>query len=310
MITRRATLLALSVCLMGCSSLFGSRQNAPVEKDVSTFARKGYDAQPRRRVLVLPFLDTSATRSQKVGEEARKVLIRSLSKSDRFVFVHPSDFPKDVSGFIVNGEYDLPSLSKIGEAIGLAAVIEGKILDIKAKKLGDEVGLVRRFKAKMEAAVRVRMFAVRNGREILNEARSATVEGSTTRIAETQPGSSFLEEDPALISEAVTQAFKSMVNPIIKSVDKLGWEGRIALIQGTRIYLNAGRLSGLQVGDILKVSEQGEEIFDPETGDSLGLAPGRMKGTLELVSYFGADGAVAVIHSGSGFKENDLVELY
>ncbi|MEQ1879055.1 MAG: hypothetical protein ABL958_20615, partial [Bdellovibrionia bacterium] len=159
-------------------------------------------------------------------------------------------------------------------------------------------------------AVRVRMFAVRNGRELLNEARSATVEGTTTRIAESQPGSAFLEEDPTLISEAVTQAFKSMVTPIVRSVDKLGWEGKVALIQGTRIYLNAGRLSGLQVGDILKVSEQGEEIFDPETGDSLGLAPGRMKGTLELVSYFGSDGAIAVIHSGSGFKENDLVELY
>lgn len=273
-------------------------------------ARRTFEAQPRRRVMVLPFLDASASRSVKVAEEARKTLLIALNKTDRFVFVAPTDFPKDVNSFVVNGEYDLATMSKIGEGLGLAAIIEGKVLDIKAKKVGDEVGIVRRFKAKMEAAVRVRMFAVRNGRELLNEARSATVEGTTTRIAESAPGSSFLEEDPILISEAVTQAFKSMVTPIVRSVDKLGWEGRVALIQGTRIYLNAGRLSGLQVGDILKVSDQGEEIFDPETGDSLGSAPGRMKGTLELVTYFGNDGSIAVIHSGSGFKENDLVELY
>jgi hypothetical protein len=35
-----------------------------------------------------------------------------------------------------------------------------------------------------------------------------------------------------------------------------------------------------------------------------------MKGSLEVISYFGQDGAIAVIHSGSGFKENDRIEMY
>ena len=35
-----------------------------------------------------------------------------------------------------------------------------------------------------------------------------------------------------------------------------------------------------------------------------------MKGTLEVISFFGTDGSIAVIHSGSGFRENDKVELY
>jgi hypothetical protein len=88
------------------------------------------------------------------------------------------------------------------------------------------------------------------------------------------------------------------------------WEGRIAMIAGDRVYLNAGRLSGLQINDILKVTEEGKEIYDPQTGRFIGKAPGRMKGTVEVVSYFGKDGAIAVIHSGSGFKENDRVEMY
>ena len=84
----------------------------------------------------------------------------------------------------------------------------------------------------------------------------------------------------------------------------------MALIEGSRIFLNAGRISGLNMGDILKVTAKGEEIYDPESGDFIGTAPGRMKGTLEVVSYFGTDGAIAVVHSGSGFRENDSVELY
>jgi hypothetical protein len=58
------------------------------------------------------------------------------------------------------------------------------------------------------------------------------------------------------------------------------------------------------------VSEEGQEIFDPETGGFIGKAPGRMKGTIEIVSYFGKDGAIGIIHSGSGFEENDIVEIY
>ncbi len=82
------------------------------------------------------------------------------------------------------------------------------------------------------------------------------------------------------------------------------------MINGDRIFLNVGRISGLQIGDILKVSEEGDEIFDPQTGNYVGKAPGRLKGTLEVVSYFGQDGAISIIHSGAGFRENDRVELY
>ena len=97
---------------------------------------------------------------------------------------------------------------------------------------------------------------------------------------------------------------------IISSLGKISWEGRIAAISGDRIYLNVGRISGLEVGDLLKVSDEGDDIYDPESGGHIGKVPGRMKGTLEVISYFGNDGAIAVIHSGSGFKENDKIELY
>jgi hypothetical protein len=71
-----------------------------------------------------------------------------------------------------------------------------------------------------------------------------------------------------------------------------------------------GRISGVQVGDILKVVEDGNEIYDTELGYHVGKVQGRVKGTLEIVGFFGQDGAVSVVHSGAGFKENDRVEIY
>ena len=97
---------------------------------------------------------------------------------------------------------------------------------------------------------------------------------------------------------------------ILATMDKMSWEGRIAALSGDRIFLNVGRISGLQIGDILKVSDEGDEIYDPQSGNYIGKVPGRLKGTLEVVSYFGQDGSIAVIHSGAGFRENDRIELY
>ena len=79
---------------------------------------------------------------------------------------------------------------------------------------------------------------------------------------------------------------------------------------GSKVYINAGRQSGLNVGDILKVMTEGQEIFDPESGALLGVSKGQVKGTLEVIDYFGADGAVTILHSGGSVTEGDFVQLY
>jgi hypothetical protein len=192
----------------------------------------------------------------------------------------------------------------------VAAVIEGKVMTIKAKRMGDSVGLIRETKAQVSTQVRVRVYAGKNGKEILNEMRSADTEASTTHVAERGDITRSLTEDPELVRAAIRKAFSGSVSGIIRAVEKLSWEGRVAMINGERVFINAGRLSGLQVGDILKVTDEGDDVYDPDTGRFIGTAPGRLKGTIEVVSYFGKDGSIAVIHSGSGFQENDRVELY
>ena len=60
----------------------------------------------------------------------------------------------------------------------------------------------------------------------------------------------------------------------------------------------------------MKVITEGEEIYDPETGALLGQAKGEVKGTLEVVDFFGPDGAVAILHSGGSVTEGDYIQLY
>lgn len=286
-----------------------TKESGPEIKDVPFQAREKSDMAPRKRVMVLPFIDGSG-RSDKAALFARDSFVRSLKRTDDFVIVSNTDFPKDISTYLKNGEYDLETMAKIGGSMGLASILEGKIVEVKAKRIGDEVGLVRQVRAKMSATVNLRMVNTKNSHIAMNESRSADIEETTTRVAERSFSDRFLEEDPKLIDAVVTKAFQSTIPRIVQSVEKLSWEGKVALVKGDRIYLNAGRLSGLQIGDILKVTEDGEDVYDPENGGLIGKVPGRLKGTIEVVSYFGKDGSIGIVHSGSGFHENDRVELY
>ena len=308
--------LSTSFAVTGCGLFSGVRSGARKGetrqmqlKDVPLRVRGAFDA-PKKRVMVLPFLDSKTTRSPLVAQRARKAVIHSLNMTGQFLVIRNDDFPRDLTEFKTLQSYNLTAIAKIANGLGISAVIEGTVLEIKARRLSDQVGMFRKVRATMNCKVRIRAIACKSGREILNDIRTAKVTTETTRVGSYQSSDRFLEEDPKLINEVTQKAFKGTIPQITLALDKLNWEGRIALVKGDRIYLNAGRLSGLQVGDILKVMEDGEEVFDPETGALIGRVPGRMKGTVELVSYFGRDGAIGIVHSGSGFEENDRVELY
>ncbi len=274
-----------------------------------------YEAQtesPRKRILVLPFIDTSGikggqgTTSTTTAQSARAALISWMNATERFVVVSAEDFPKDLNQFLSNFQYDLEGISKVAHGMGIAAVVEGKILEMRGKKFGSAVGVFSKQGVTMEGTIQIRAFASKNGKEILNVTREGSAQATTSRGGNSRE----LLEDPKLVGEVAVKAFKTTVKQLAMAIDKLNWEGRIALIKGDQYYINAGRLSGLQIGDILKATEDSEEVYDPETGAFIGHVPGRMKGTLELVSYFGKDGAIAVLHSGAGITENDRVELY
>jgi len=310
----KTVLMIASACalfLAGCSLLNPkppAQVIGPEIHDVPLQARSG-DLSPRKRIMVLPFIDAGA-HSEKAANAARDTFIRGLKRSDEFVIVASSDFPKDVASFIKNGAYDLEAMAKIGAGMGLAAILEGRILDLKAKRLGDDIGLVRDIHARLDATVQVRLVNTKNSSIALDETRAANVEDTTTRVGQRSSSDKFLEEDPKLVEGVVTRAFQGLIPHVVQNIQKLSWEGRVALVKNDRVYLNAGRLTGLQVGDILKVSEEGEDVYDPESGTLIGKVPGRLKGTIELISYFGKDGAIGIVHSGSGFRENDRVELY
>jgi hypothetical protein len=109
---------------------------------------------------------------------------------------------------------------------------------------------------------------------------------------------------------ALRNGMHAFAQDAVRALEKISWEGRIAKISNGRVYINAGRSTGLNIGDILKVMTPGEDVYDPVTGAYMGRGAGQPKGTLEIVDYLGGDASIAAIHSGGNFVESDAVQLY
>lgn len=308
--TLAASALFLSLSfLTGCVTNQNEPQIKKQIKDVSYQARKGDDS-PKKRLMVLPFLDTSESRGQALRDNARADFIEELNRIGEVIVIDSKDLKVDFSKAIEGGQYKLSDIAKEASNLGVSAILEGKLIDLKVKRKSDPVGVFRQMKTTFESQVRVRIVNARSGKEIFNTLKTVTIEEANVRVAETLDSDRFFQNNPEILENLVKESFLDFATQINASLGKLSWEGRVAAVQGDRIFLNVGRISGLQIGDILKVSDTGDEVYDPQSGNYIGRVPGRLKGTLEVVSYFGQDGAIAVVHSGSGFRENDKVELY
>lgn len=312
MFSRLLTYLIAILFLVQCSVFEDARRrrSEPLVKDLPRKARKMENSGLRRRVVILPFLNLSPYASDAAADIARNELIRKLTKTNEILTLSLNDIGGDLSQYQIDEGYNIPKLLPKVRKLGAHGIIVGRIREIRTRKIGDSVGLFRKVKAEVKTLVDLEMFSVKSGSSMVRETRSAEIEEEVTRVAQASYKDKQLRDNPKLIRSVVKAAFSKMVYSILKALRKMSWSGRIALVRGEKLYLNAGRLSGLQVGDVLRVTEAKEEVFDPETGSFLGNITGRMKGTVEVISYFGKDGAVTIVHSGSGFKENDLVEFY
>ncbi len=274
------------------------------------------DQEFKKKLVVLPFHDQpnpkleSYQSPDSVKENAHEAFANDLNNINPLLVVNPEDYKIDIKKYYKAGEYDLKKMAKDAQKSGVSSILEGQIIDVRLKKSADQVGIIRKLTATYEVVVRLRIMNVRSEQEIFHTVKTVILDEENTRIAERVSADQLFVKNPELVEILIKDAFLDFTPQIQEALNTVQWEGRIAAVREDKIYLNVGRISGVQIGDILKVVEDGSELYDPELGYNLGKIRGRVKGTLEVVSYFGTDAAVAVLHSGSGFKESDRVEIY
>jgi hypothetical protein len=215
----------------------------------------------------------------------------------------------DSKDIFSSGGAQLVQLTKKAKSAGVNLVMYGRVVKARVRQQTDEIGVMRNQRSYAEAEVELRVFDVQSGKEVYSDIQQAFVDDKNFRFYLDEKGENQ-EYKISLMRFAAQVAIKKFMPKIVDLGQKLEWVGRVAKIIGSKIYVNAGRESGLQIGDILKVTTEGQEIFDPETGALIGNTTGDVKGTVEVIDYFGPDGTVCILHSGGSVTEGDFVELY
>ena len=109
--------------------------------------------------------------------------------------------------------------------------------------------------------------------------------------------------------DSATPGAGQIVNSLSNYIRMIDWSARVIKVEKKRILINAGRFSGLETGQNLRVYAKGSEIKDPTSKMSLGKAQGVLKGTVKIIDFFGLDGAICEpLKTNSKFKVEDMVK--
>lgn len=282
---------------------------SPSTNDDDSAKKLETTAQPKKKVFIFGFWNNTPVNQSDFGAYAADELRRGLYLSHRVILSDEikSDFSTD--DFVHGDTVQVGQLIREGQKLGVPLVVIGRISKIVFRQKGEEVGLFRQKQSLALAELEVKVFDIHAGREIA--AISKTGESiSKTFLAFDSRSSDSESQRVEITQQAIQEAVANLLPEVIKSVDKITWQGRIARVIGSKIYVNAGRGSGLIQGDILKVLTTGDDVYDPLSGAYLGRSEGQVKGTLEVSEFIGMDGSVSKIHTGGNFHEGDFVQLY
>lgn len=231
----------------------------------------------KRRVLVLPMSGATNAQSEQITERVTSRLITNLESTGVIICVDPKSI-----GF--RGDVAQPgAMRHLDELHGIQAVVQATLFGTPAsssKKISftvynAETGLILR-----------------------------QLTGSAAFLAREQDATSNAERN-----KAVDLGIEPIAQDIVKSIVSLDWHARVASTEQGKIFINAGRLSGLEKGDILEVYASGGEVMDVATKTPLGKVKGDYRGEIEVVDLVGADASSARSRRGDKFAPTDLVYL-
>lgn len=299
-------LLMVLMLLQSCAPITRRR---PINQ-ASNVNRVGDFSPIKKKIALLTFYNESPMGGEDLAIVATEEFRREIGRSREFLIDSDAENIFGNSKEIyAGGGIKLVQLARKAKMAGVNIVVFGRIKEARVRQKSDEIGFVRKVKSLAETYVEIKVYDVLANKELFTETVDGNISDDNLKFyqAESEDNLAYRQE---LLRYSVKVAVRKIIPKVVKTGSRLDWMGRVAKIIGTRIYINAGRTSGLNIGDILKVITEGQEVYDPESGAMIGMSQGEVKGTLEVVDYFGTDGATCILHSGGSVTEGDFVQLY
>jgi curli biogenesis system outer membrane secretion channel CsgG len=265
---------------------------------------------PKLRVGVVNFQNKTPSRVLGIGEAAADILGTVLQRTERFIVIPQQDLESILAQqrLGATGAINPETAAKMGQILGLNAIVTGAVTAYSEAEEGTDFIVGKSKKQIARVTVDYRIVDTTTGVQLLADSGAGVYEKKVTTVLGAGGKASY---DTDLRDGALRDALaKAMVN-MMKQLENQPWKGKIAKVAGDKLYINAGRKTGLQVGDKLDVYRVGEDIIDPDTHVKLGTTEDKVGQAIVQQNDLGdkADMSVALTASGTGFKQGDVVKF-
>lgn len=274
----------------GTSTATSQTLKDSVEKEVFLVSRPSLMPQELKRKVVLTYLDDRSQADETYGDWMAEKLTREVSqRSQRIVFI---DYQL-VKEFLQKGGYVLSDLETpkvlrlLDQAFGIHALVVGHlsgpyVFTTKTIRDRDETA---------KAILKIETSIV----DTLSGKTLKTLSATNPIIASREKGT--YSEEKAKV-KAIDLAISDLSKALTRELDSLDWFCRVAKVEGEDIYINAGRLTGLRLGDVVEVFRSG------------GLDErGEQKGKIQISGFFGIDASMGRLIDGKRPDVNDILRL-
>jgi curli biogenesis system outer membrane secretion channel CsgG len=314
-------LLAALVGLWGCAGMSASGtpparetpliQGQPAAQPTSPqpaiSAPKVMHKGPKLRVGVVDFMNKTSYGAGRLGTSASDILTTELFKTGAFIIVERAQLQQLIGEQtlgqtgVVSGE----TAAQAGKVLGLNALVSGSVSQFGVSTSGADYGVYKQKVQTAKCAVDVRVIDTSTGQLLFADSGKGEFERKASEVLGLGQRAGY---DETLGQEALRSAITKFMDNLVQQLQNVEWSGRIAMVSGNEVYINAGRDVGLKPGDILVVQTLGKEIYDPQTKVLLGRTRGGVKGEL-LVADLEEKMTIAQIRAGTGFEIGDVVKL-
>ena len=223
---------------------------------------------------------------ENIGTGVAEMLVTALGETKKYTIIERSKLEAvmDEQKLGASGAVTAQTAAKIGRLLGAQYIITGAVTEfgVKDSKIGvaglEKVmpfgGGAKVSKTKARAVIDVRAIDTTSAQI----AASAKGEGekSSSEISSNlsiAPSFDFGKEgfDETILGKAARGAVDKVAKELSKKFDEAG-AGAIKIIKiaGSQLYINSGETDGEKVGNVYTIYKPGEEMLDPDTGESLG----------------------------------------
>jgi len=244
----------------------------------------------KKKVVITYFDDRTTGGEEMFGDWVAEKLMKEVTRRTLQVLFTDYQMAKE---FLEKKGFDLKDLETpkaiqlLNEVFGVHALVVGQLSGpyvFTTKTTKDQEGT-----ASAIIKIDVRLVDTFSGKTLKNLSASNPI------IATKEKGS-FSEEKAKV--KAIDLTIADLGRSLARELDSIDWFCRIAKVEGEEVYINAGRLTGLKVGDVM-------EVFRPGGSGERG----EVKGKIQISAFFGIDASMGRLIQGKNPDVNDILKL-